>query len=61
MLYLLHQIIYQQKKNVNQCNILKSIFSVTGIKNIVFPILVLIVLMSCTLGMLISNCYKFYG
>lgn len=32
-----------------------------GVKDVVFPILVLIVLMSCTLGMLISNCYKFYG
>ena len=40
---------------------LKYIFSVTGVKNVVFPILVLIVLMSCTLGMLISNCYKYYG
>ncbi|CAD8151060.1 unnamed protein product [Paramecium octaurelia] len=40
----------------------KECQSVTnGIKSKPFILLQLIVLMSCTLGMMISNCYKFYG
>ena len=35
--------------------------SFTGIRSSAFIFLISIVLASCTLGMMISNCYKFYG
>lgn len=57
---LLHLLLSHLIKNVKKCNYAINL-SFTGIKSIAFIFLMSIVLASCTLGMMISNCYKLYG